>query len=487
MAPGPNENTLFSDAELTGSKPSTHPRSSTEAPSAIETAPADAERSAPVEHTWSVPELYEELSGLIEGHFGSRTWVTGELRSLNRSNKGHRYFELIEPGCEADYGAPRLKVTLFAGNRKRVNAQLNEAGGAVRIEEGTVLRICGDLRPYAQRSTMQLVMTGIDPAYTLGVVGQRREAVLAALRAEDLLGVNGALAVPYPAIDLALVTSLGSAAAADTVAELECAGVAFRVKRIDARTQGSEAENTLVAALRTAEELAVDLVLLVRGGGSASDLAAFDSERLARTIVDLAVPVFTGIGHETDRSVADEVAHTAHKTPTAAAAAVVAMATEARRSLEHMAASVGTAASGTAMRAERDLLSVARSSAFASRQHIEREHKLLSARLERIGAAAPLALGRLDARMNELSRRVTGAVGPALSRVTTRLDNLAALSNARDPRRMMELGWSVTHDSQGNLVRAATDVDPGDPLTTTLAAGTITSVVESSSSSKGDP
>lgn len=462
MTPAPTERTLFSIDELSGEL---HPTT---------------------EHTWSVPELYETLSELIEGHFGSRTWVTGELHSLNRSNQGHRYFELIEPGSEEDYNAPRLKVTLFAGNRKRVNAQLQEAGNAVRIEEGTILRICGDLRTYAARSTVQLVMTGIDPSYTLGVVSRRREAVLAALRAEDLIGANARLTVPYPAMDLALITSMGSAAAADALHELERAGIGFHLVTLDARTQGAEAESTLVAALRTAEELSVDVVLLARGGGSASDLSVFDSELLARTIAGLGVPVFTGIGHETDRSVADEVAHTAHKTPTAAAAAIVAMATDARRSLEQVAASVSTAASGTAARAERDLLTAARSSAFACRQHLEREDKLLSARLERIGAAAPLALGRLGVRVDQPARRITSSVESALDRAGTRLEALGTLVAARDPATMMKLGWSVNHDADGNLVRSVADVAPGHDVLTTLADGTITSTV-TAVSPKGEP
>lgn len=468
MTAGPTEGTLFSEDELAG------------APGASE------DPTTPTEQTWSVPELFQELTGVVVGHFGSRTWVTGELRSLSRSSRGHRYFELIEPGAEGDFAAPRLKVTLFAGNRRRVNAQLTETGNAVRIEEGTVLRICGELRPYPQRSTLQLVMTGIDPAYTLGVVGQRREAVLAALRAEGLLGSNATLPLPYPCMDVGVITSMGSAAAADTLHELDRAGIGFRVVALDARTQGAEAERTLVAALRTAEEMSLDVVLLVRGGGSASDLAAFDGEALARTIAGLELPVLTGIGHETDRSVADEVAHTAHKTPTAAASALVAMATEARRGLEQAAASVGTAAAGSAARAERDLSGAARSSAFACRQHLEREDRLLSARLERIGAAAPLALSRLDSRVAQLTRRLSGAVEPSLARATTRLDNLAALAKARDPRKMMELGWSLTHDSGGNLVRSAEDLAPGDSLTTTLTDGTVTSTVDAVHA-KGNP
>lgn len=474
MTAVPDEPTLFSTDEVTGELgPTPTPAGSESALSTTEPA-------------WSVPLLYDAIGELLEARFGSPIWITGELRSLNASNAGHRYFELVEPGTGEDHAAPRLNVTLFARHRRRVNAQLHSTGNAVQIEEGTIVRIRGDLRTYSARSTLQLVMTGIDPAYTLGVVGQRREAVLSALREEGILGANATVPVPYPTMSIALVTSRGSAAEADALHELECAGIGLRIAKLDARTQGAEAERSLIAALRTAESLGVDLVLLVRGGGSASDLAVFDSEALARTICGLRIAVFTGIGHETDRSVADEVAHTAHKTPTAAAAAVAGSAVEARRCLEQLAASLRTAAPGAVARAQRDLLTVARSSAFASRQHLDREDRLLGARLDRIGTASPLVIGRLASRIDDVARRLRSATTPAIDRAARRLDSTAALVSARDPRVMLRRGWSLTHDSDGNLVRSVRSVKPGELLVTTLGDGTLASTV-SSTEPKGDP
>lgn len=434
--------------------------------------------SAPrVERTWSVAELHRELSDLLSGHFGERTWVTGEMRSLKRSPKGHTYFELVEPDSDGDYNAPKLSVTLFAGRRRKVNAQIAETGGRVGFQDGTVVRICGEVSTYAARSSLQLLMTGIDPAYTLGAISQRRELVLASLRAENLLEANAALEVPWPPVRLAVVTSTGSAAAADTLHELEVAGIGFHVSLVDARTQGAEAEGMLVAALRTAESLEVDVVLLVRGGGSATDLAVFDSEALARAIAALEVPVFSGIGHETDRTVADEVAHSSHKTPTAAAAAVTAMAHEAQRKLADSTASVSTAALGTLARRERDLAEATRRTSFAHRSHVEREDRLLTARLERIAASAPLAVGRVEHRLDSLAQRITAASRPALMRSNQSLEALASVVRAHDPARMMERGWSLTHDAHGNLVRSVADLDPGDELLTTLADGTVASTV----------
>ena len=110
--------------------------------------------------------------------------------------------------------------------------------------------------------------------------------------------------------------------------ELRASGIGFTVVRADVRVQGTRAPASVARGLRAVAARGVDLVLLVRGGGAATDLAAFDGEVIARAIAELEVPVLTGIGHDIDRSVADEVAHACYKTPTACAQAVVAQVRE---------------------------------------------------------------------------------------------------------------------------------------------------------------
>ena len=272
--------------------------------------------------TWSVAELHEALNGLLVHVFGEEVWIEGEMRNLNRSAKGHVYFDLVDAGRDGDPTRPMLSVTLFDKERQAVNRHLTEQGGAVRMGDGIRVRIRGRLNIYGARSSLQLRMSWIDPAYTLGVMGQERDRVLAVLAAEGLLGANAAAPMPLVPLHIALVTSINSAAHADALHELQRAGPGFRVTVVDTRTQGCEAERSIVAALGVAAERGAEVVLLVRGGGARTDLAAFDSELVARAIVASPLPVVTGIGHEIDRTVADEVAHSAHKTPTAAAAAV---------------------------------------------------------------------------------------------------------------------------------------------------------------------
>ena len=124
---------------------------------------------------------------------------------------------------------------------------------------------------------------------------------------------------------IGLVTSAASVAYHDFLDELDASGFAFRVGVCDVRVQGANAPHRVVWALRRLARIssALDAVVLVRGGGSRADLAPFDSDDVARAIAAMPLPVLTGIGHEIDRSVADEVAHTASKTPTASAQVLV--------------------------------------------------------------------------------------------------------------------------------------------------------------------
>ncbi len=429
------------------------------------------------EHTWGVAEIHRALGELIQYRFGGPVWITGELRSLSKSPAGHAYFDLIEPGSEGQQGAARLAVTLFSTQRQRVNAKLVRAGNRVRIAEGTELRVRGELRTYAPRSRVQFNMTDVDPAYTLGVISQQRDLALAALEAAGLLGRNAALPLVEPPVRIALVTSRGSAAAADVLDEIQSSQVGFEVTCIDVRTQGREAESMMVAALRTAETLGVDAVLLVRGGGDSADLAVFDSEVLGRAIAHLSVPVFTGIGHEVDHSVADVVAHSAHKTPTAAAAAIVRRAEEAEHRLSALSASVATAARGAAARATNVVESRSHAAGVAARRHLEHEARLLDMRLDRVAGSVPRALAAASRRVETAAGGVARAARDRLEHRGRELDRLAALVEARDPVHTMQLGWSVTHSADGSLLRDLGDARVGDTIRTKLRDGVIVSTV----------
>lgn len=409
---------------------------------------------------------------------GGTAWVEGELRNLSRTPAGHVFFDLVDATWEGpDSTRPMLAVALFASERRSVNETLRGVGGSVRMTDGIRVRIGGRLRTYAARSTLQLRMDRIDPEFTIGVLGLERARLLEALRRDGLLRANAELEIPVPALDVALVTSARSAAAADVLDELRRSGYGFRVRLLDARTQGRDAAPSMVAALRSAAALGVDVVLLVRGGGVATDLAAFDDEALARTIATLDVPVVTGIGHETDRTVADEVAHTAHKTPTAAAAALVATVTTVRQWLRDARVRVGVAADGHLSRAGQRLDRTAGRCADRTTRSLGRaEHAVLEL-AHRTRSSATVRTVEAGTRTGELARHLRAAAQRAIRPAEHRVALLAVGVRAHDPALALARGWSLTRSEDGRLVRSVRDAPVGTVLVTRVADGSIRSAV----------
>ncbi len=321
-------------------------------------------------------------------------------------------------------------------------------------------------------------MSAIDPVFTVGGIAANRERVVRALAADGVLGRNGRLPLALVPLRVGLVTSRGSAAYHDFVHELEGSGFAFQVVVVDVRVQGAAASRRMVWALRELAECSVDVVVLARGGGARADLAPFDTELVARAIAAMPVPVITGVGHEVDRSVADEVAHTACKTPTACAQVLVGQVRVFADAVDASARRVAALARTRAALASHTLDEAARRARRSApvalareRARVERAH----GRVEELGRRRVVDAAReVDAcarRTGELGRRSMATAG-------MRLDAVERAVRALDPRRVLERGYTITRAADGRVVRQPGDVAAGDELVTELADGRITSRVE---------
>lgn len=404
----------------------------------------------------TVAELAELVGEGIGALFPGDLWVEGQVSNLHHARSGHAYFDLVEPVDQPGAAPTALfSVTLWKGNRPGIERTLAAAGG-LALEDDLVLRLRADLRFYAPRGRLQLNMTAVDPAFTLGQLAAERDRLLRALADDGLLDRNAGLSIPLPPLRVGLVTSVGSAAHADFATELERSGVGFTLLERDTRVQGEGSALDVAEGLRVVASHRPDVIALVRGGGSATDLAAFDAEVVARTIAALDVPVLTGIGHEVDRSVADEVAHTAHKTPTACAAAIVAAARGVLDDLRGLGAAIVVAA-------RRSLDDAA----------VRGDH--LTGRLRQ---AAGATLTRQGDRLDVLQARLRRSTGIVAARHGDRLDGLEARLRILDPAAILARGWSITRTSDGELVRSVSDVASGEALRTRLGDGTVASTVD---------
>lgn len=441
----------------------------------------------PRSDTWTVPELSVHVGRLLVGAFPDDVWVEGQIRNLNRSNNGHVYFQLTEPCPAGQQPSTQLAVTLLAPERTLVNAQIKRAGGGVRMEDGIEVRIQGRIRWYGPRGTLQLRMHGIDPDYTLGRLQADKDRTLALLAADGLLDRNGRLPVPRVPLRIGLVTSMGTAAHADVLAELTASEIGFVVRTVDARTQGAESAAAITRALTILGRDGVDLILLVRGGGARTDLAPFDTELMARAIATSPVPVFTGIGHEIDRSIADEVAHTAHKTPTAAAAAVVQRVRRFQTEVDDRAAAIQRAVHRSLRVATGRLDDRTDRVARSGGRALDRQAAMLERAGTRAARGAERSLTAAAARLERPVRTVGERAARAFALADRDLDGIAARVRAHDPQLVLARGWSITTTADGTLVRTAADAPPGTTLVTRVADGRITSTSTAADPSEPDP
>ncbi len=406
--------------------------------------------------TFSVSELAGAVSLVLDTAFPTEVWVRGEIANLNRARSGHVYFSLIEPNELGRGAAASLSVALLADRKYVVNQILKRAGGSVRMTDGVEVRLRAKVDFYAPNGRLTLLMSLIDPEYTLGKLVADRDRLLAALSAEGLLARQATRPLSPAPLRIGLVTSQGSAAEQDVLHELQRSGFAFEVRTFHAQVQGNGAPETVVRALRAAERHGCELIVLVRGGGARTDLAAFDAELIARTVATLPVPVWTGIGHEIDRSVADEVAQRAFKTPTACAAALVERVDTFLRAVESRWATIAGLAQLRLDDAEREL---------------ERRRVL-------VGREGRAALRTADSALEERRRRIGREATLALDTAAGRLSIAAARVDAADPLRALARGFSLTRRvSDGRLVRDPADVAPGDELVTVTAGGELRSTV----------
>ena len=406
------------------------------------------------EPTFTVGELADAVNQVLRRGFRDGVWVRGEIEGIQQRN-GHVYFSLTD---HTDDGRASIAVALFANTWYRLRPVL--ARHRLRLANGLAVRIHATPNLYAPTGRLSLVMDGIDVRFTLGKLAADRDALLARLTEAGLVGRNGALPMPLVPLRLGLVASRGTAAWHDVLHELQRSGIGFRIAHVDVRVQGQDAAAAVASAVRTLSRRPVDVIVVVRGGGSRTDLAAFDDEGIALAIARAPVPVLTGLGHEVDRSVADHVAHTAYKTPTACAAALV-------ERVRQFGAAVAAAGRGIAGR-----------TTMAVRLADQRiDHAC--GRLQREVQAGLVAA---DRRLAAGAERLAVRSPAALRQAEHGLDVAAARLRVLDPAAALARGWSITRLADGTLARSAAALAPGDELVTTLADGTVTSRVHEAGS-----
>ena len=382
-------------------------------------------------------------------------WVEGEVASFKMAASGHCYFTLKDDGAA-------ISAVMFRMAASRLRFQ---------VQEGMVVLAHGRLEFYGDRGQTQLILDAAQPS-GVGALYLAFEQLKAKLNAEGLFDVRLKRTLPFLPRRVAVVTSEAGAALRDVIEVIHRRCPIVGVVVAHAPVQGQISPAKLILSLRRAGALPeVDVVLLVRGGGSLEDLAAFNDEVLARAIRACPVPVVTGVGHETDFTIADFAADVRAATPSQAAEIAVPSLVELRRHLLQLRhrldttlPDVGRHRQALVELKDRLDLAVAREAA-AKRDRLEYARE----RLERQSPA--LQLPRMRQRVDERRERLDAALRAGLERARADLRTSRGQLDALSPLKVLRRGYSLARTEDGRVVTSVVGLQVGQRLVTQFSDG----------------
>jgi len=413
-------------------------------------------QSAPQRMIWGVAALLAAVSDSLAARF-SAVVVSGEISGFTRAASGHCYFSLKD----ADGQTATLRCAMF----RRAASLLDFAPG-----DGALVELRGKVTLYEPRGELQFVVEGMRRAGA-GALYEQFLRLKARLEALGLFDAERKRPLPAFPRRLGVITSTAGAALHDVLTALARRAPHVKVIIYPSLVQGEQAPAALVQALQTANARAeVDVLLLVRGGGSLEDLWAFNDERVVRAVAESHLPLICGVGHETDVSLCDLAADLRAPTPTAAAE----LATPSRQAMLDALAALQAALTRrfeqrldlATLRLDRVAQRLARPSEVLARQR-----RRLALLAQRWGQALPRLQALQEQRLNNLAQRGRRALPTALRAHAQRLDALQARLLALDPQHVLARGYAWLDDGQGRALTSVAQLAPGSQVHAVLADG----------------
>lgn len=426
----------------------------------------------------SLVEFNRRIGGLLHDASVQRCWVVAETSDVRQSG-GHCYLELVQKDAQTGQTLARMRGIVWASVYARLRCEFERATGQPFASGMNVMvEVSAN---FHEQYGLSVVITGINPTYTLGDMARQRLEILNRLRSEGIIDLNKQLPWADVAQRVAVISAAGAAGYGDFMNQLHNnpSGIKFYTCLFPAVMQGQSTVTSVIAALERINDYAdlFDCVVIIRGGGSTSDLNSFDNYDLAVNVAQFPLPVICGIGHDRDNTVVDSVASVRVKTPTAAAEWLL---DRAQSALDHVNALTDMVVdSATQMLSgARQQLAYFTSGIPLMADNIVVRHR---ARLQQIAAAIPVvAARRIDGAGKDLafaSQRLTMAARQCVANERQRVTVLEKQVELLSPERVLLRGYSLTL-RDGHVVTSASSLRAGDSLVTRFADGERTSVVE---------
>ena len=401
-------------------------------------------------------ELNGRVKSTLQFEMPDAYWVQAEISSISPSGQGHCYLELVQKDPTGRNFLAKAKANIWRGTWLRLKPYFeSETGETLKVGMKVLLQVTVTFHEVYGYS---LVVQDIDPTYTMGDMARRRKEILEQLAKDGVIGLNQELEIPVLPNRIAVISSATAAGWGDFRDQLanNIYGFRFYVKLFPAMMQGDDVERSVIAALDAVASRSddFDIVVIIRGGGAVSELSCFDSYNLAYNIANFPLPVITGIGHERDDTVADVVAHTKVKTPTAAAEFIINRVFDSAQELENLTRRMSDSITG--------------------RMNSE------NMRIERLSQKLPSLFAVLKTRQEQILETVwirsLNGVRNLLTAQTHKLEIVDKTLAAADPAIVLKRGYSLTR-CNGRVVKGVSDLKKGDRLTSVFADGSVESEI----------
>ncbi|MGL5272528.1 MAG: exodeoxyribonuclease VII large subunit [Phocaeicola sp.] len=401
-----------------------------------------------------------ELNGLVRRNLKScmpdSYWLQAELSEVHANYSGHCYVEFVQKEERGNQLIAKARGTIWRNVFQLLKPYFEEATGQSFAAGIKVLVKVGI--EFHELYGFSLVVQDIDPTYTLGDLARRRREILKQLEEEGVLTLNKELPLAILPQRIAVISSATAAGYGDFSDQLinNPYGFVFYPKLFPAVMQGERVEDSIISALnRIYEEQGQwDVVVIIRGGGSTSDLSGFDTYKLAANCAQFPLPILTGIGHERDDTVIDSVAHTRVKTPTAAAELLIERMRYAAVQLDQQV--------------ERLLANI--------EERISTEKRRIERIVERMPLQVRLYLQQESHRLSATHNQLLGTFQKRTVKEMHRIQIIEQQLKAASPELILKKGYSVTL-CNGKVITDAHSLKEGSLLTTQFSNGEINSIV----------
>jgi exodeoxyribonuclease VII large subunit len=446
-------------------------------------------------------ELNLEVQSIIHGHFPENIWITAEISEIKINSAGHCYLELIEKDPSTDKINAKARATIWSFVFRMLKPYFESTTG-YELKQGIKILISVKVE-FHEVYGYSLNITDIDPTYTLGDIERKRQEIISRLQKEGVFNMNKDLILAPVPQKIAIISSETAAGYKDFINQLDNNPFEyiFYHKLFPGIMQGDQAESSIINAFERIFNHSdfFDAVVMIRGGGSKSDLATFDNYNIAYYITQFPVPVLTGIGHEQDETIADMVAHTKLKTPTAVAEFLINRVNEfeqlliqSKINLEKITGTILNQYQKNLNLLQQRIISII---SIRMQSHSDR----LTHFFDKIKSATTGLLSKFNLQYRHYIRNFLPAVKNRLSFHSIMLDNLiVSLGNKvdkfldmnnkhldllyqrnsdLDPQKILERGYSVT-TYNGKPLKESKEVQKGNIIKTRLHKGRLSSEIK---------